>query len=94
MRIGDKGCGGARYAGSRHQGTSCCRGRRRVRDGAFSPVLRIGPQDRLLTVVDHDVEVVADEGGCGCVGASQVRHFEVAYPGVSVVEGNERRSCC
>ena len=47
----------------------------------------------ILSVIEDNVEVVTDEAGWVRAGVVQVRHLEVAGPGISIVERHEGRAC-
>ena len=42
----------------------------------------------------YDVGIVADEGEWSCAGGTEVGHFKVVHPSVSIVEGPEGGICC
>ena len=47
----------------------------------------------ILSVIQDNVEIVTDEGGWGRAGVVQVRHLEVARPGIPIVERHEGGAC-
>ena len=47
----------------------------------------------LLSVIQDNVEIVTDEGGWVRAGVVEVRHYEVARPGIPIVERHEGRAC-
>lgn len=47
----------------------------------------------ILSVIQDNVEIVTDEGGWVRAGVVQVGHYEVARPGIPIVERHEGRAC-
>ena len=47
----------------------------------------------LLSVIQDNVEIVTEEGGWIRAGVVQVRHYEVARPGIPIVERHEGGAC-